>query len=55
LNGMVLGEDGHKMSKSRDNFVIPEEVIIKHGADAFRQWAAIGGQLALTLFSYGKM
>jgi len=43
LNGMVLGEDGHKMSKSRDNFVIPEEVIIKHGADAFRQWAAIGG------------
>jgi valyl-tRNA synthetase len=43
LNGMVLGEDGHKMSKSRDNFVIPEEVIVKHGADAFRQWAAIGG------------
>ncbi len=43
LNGMVLGEDGHKMSKSRNNFVIPEEVITKHGADAFRQWAAIGG------------
>jgi valyl-tRNA synthetase len=40
---MVLGEDGHKMSKSRNNFVIPEEVIKKHGADAFRQWAAIGG------------
>lgn len=43
LNGMVLGEDGHKMSKSRNNFVIPEEVIKKNGADAFRQWAAIGG------------
>jgi valyl-tRNA synthetase len=43
LNGMVLGEDGHKMSKSRNNFVIPEEVIKKYGADAFRQWAAIGG------------
>lgn len=43
LNGMVLGEDGHKMSKSRNNFVIPEEVIKQHGADAFRQWAAIGG------------
>ncbi|MDP2767966.1 MAG: class I tRNA ligase family protein, partial [Candidatus Methanoperedens sp.] len=43
LNGMVLGEDGHKMSKSRNNFVVPEEVIKKHGADAFRQWAAIGG------------
>lgn len=43
LNGMVLGEDGHKMSKSRNNFVVPEEVIEKHGADAFRQWAAVGG------------
>lgn len=43
LNGMVLGEDGHKMSKSRNNFVVPEEVIKNHGADAFRQWAAIGG------------
>ncbi len=43
LNGMVLGEDGHKMSKSRNNFVIPEEVIKKNGADAFRQWAAVGG------------
>ncbi|MCE8423321.1 MAG: valine--tRNA ligase [Candidatus Methanoperedens sp.] len=43
LNGMVLGEDGHKMSKSRNNFVVPEEVLKQHGADAFRQWAAIGG------------
>ncbi len=43
LNGMVLGEDGHKMSKSRNNFIIPEEVVKKNGADAFRQWAAIGG------------
>lgn len=43
LNGMVLGEDGHKMSKSRNNFIVPEEVIKKNGADAFRQWAAIGG------------
>lgn len=43
LNGMVLGEDGHKMSKSRNNFVVPEEVTKQHGADAFRQWAAIGG------------
>lgn len=43
INGMVLGEDGHKMSKSRDNFVVPEDVVEKYGADAFRQWAAIGG------------
>ncbi|RZB32910.1 MAG: valyl-tRNA synthetase [Candidatus Argoarchaeum ethanivorans] len=43
INGMVLGEDGHKMSKSRNNFVVPEEVVTKYGADAFRQWAATGG------------
>jgi valyl-tRNA synthetase len=43
VNGMVLGEDGHKMSKSLNNFVIPEEVFAKNGADALRQWAAVGG------------
>jgi valyl-tRNA synthetase len=40
---MVLGEDGHKMSKSLNNFIAPEEVVVKYGADAFRQWAAVGG------------
>jgi len=43
VNGMVLGEDGHKMSKSLNNFIAPEEVVEKYGADAFRQWAAVGG------------
>jgi valyl-tRNA synthetase len=43
INGMVLGEDGQKMSKSLGNIVMPEEVIEKYGSDAFRQWAAIGG------------
>jgi len=43
INGMVLGEDGHKMSKSLNNFIAPEEVVAKFGADAFRQWAAVGG------------
>ncbi len=43
INGMVLGDDGHKMSKSLNNTVAPEAVIEQHGADAFRQWAAIGG------------
>lgn len=43
INGMVLGEDGYKMSKSRNNFISPDEVIKEHGADVFRQWAAIGG------------
>lgn len=43
VNGMVFGEDGHKMSKSLDNIIAPEEVTDRYGADAFRQWAAIGG------------
>jgi valyl-tRNA synthetase len=43
INGMVLGEDGHKMSKSRGNIISPEEVVDQYSADAFRQWAAIGG------------
>jgi valyl-tRNA synthetase len=43
INGMVLGDDGHKMSKSLGNIVMPEEVVKEYGSDAFRQWAAIGG------------
>ena len=42
VNGMVLGEDGFKMSKSRGNIIQPEEILGKYGADAFRQWAAMG-------------
>jgi valyl-tRNA synthetase len=43
INGMVLGEDGRKMSKSLGNIISPEEVVERYGADALRQWAAIGG------------
>jgi Valyl-tRNA synthetase len=43
INGMALGEDGHKMSKSLNNFIRPEEVFETNGADALRAWAAIGG------------
>jgi valyl-tRNA synthetase len=42
INGMVLGEDGFKMSKSRGNIIMPEEILSKYGADALRQWAATG-------------
>ena len=34
--GIILGEDNQKMSKSRGNIVNPDEVIDQHGADAFR-------------------
>lgn len=40
INGMVFGEDGYKMSKSRGNVIAPDEVISKYGADPLRIWAA---------------
>ena len=40
VNGMVFGEDGHKMSKSLGNVIAPETVINDYGADALRLWAA---------------
>jgi len=43
INGMVLGADGRKMSKSLKNYVAAPEVLDKYGADASRQWAAAGG------------
>ena len=39
---MVLGEDGFKMSKSRGNIIVPEEILVKYGADSLRQWGAMG-------------
>jgi valyl-tRNA synthetase len=43
INGMVLGSDGRKMSKSLGNFVASPEVFEKYGSDASRLWAATGG------------
>jgi len=43
INGMVLGTDGRKMSKSLGNYIATSEVLDKYGADATRQWAAGGG------------
>jgi len=43
INGMVLGADGRKMSKSLKNYAAAPEALAKNGADAVRQWAAGGG------------
>jgi valyl-tRNA synthetase len=43
INGMAVGHDGRKMSKSLKNYVAAPEVLDKYGADAARQWAAAGG------------
>jgi len=45
VNGMVLGEDNQKMSKSLGNIIAPESVIEQYGTDAVRQWAAVGGSV----------
>ena len=34
--GMILGPDGEKMSKSRGNVINPDEFVAKYGADAVR-------------------
>ncbi|MEI7667689.1 MAG: leucine--tRNA ligase, partial [Erysipelotrichaceae bacterium] len=34
--GMILGENGEKMSKSRGNVINPDDIILSHGADTLR-------------------
>ena len=43
--GMILGEDSQKMSKSRGNVVNPDDVIKEFGADAFRVYEMFMGPL----------
>jgi leucyl-tRNA synthetase len=43
--GLILGEDGQKMSKSRGNVVNPDDVIKEYGADALRLYEMFMGPL----------
>ena len=46
--GMILGEDGQKMSKSRGNVINPDDVVHDYGADAFRMYEMFLGPLEAT-------
>jgi leucyl-tRNA synthetase len=43
--GIILGEDGEKMSKSRGNVVNPDDFIASHGADSLRAYIMFMGPL----------
>jgi leucyl-tRNA synthetase len=45
--GLILGEDGQKMSKSRGNVVNPDDVLGEYGADAFRLYEMFMGPLEM--------
>jgi leucyl-tRNA synthetase len=45
--GLILGEDGQKMSKSRGNVINPDDILGEYGADAFRLYEMFMGPLEM--------
>ena len=43
--GLIMGEDGQKMSKSRGNVVNPDDVVEEYGADSLRLYEMFMGPL----------
>ena len=43
--GMILGENGEKMSKSRGNVVNPDDIVEEYGADSLRLFEMFSGPL----------
>jgi len=48
-HGVILGEDGEKMSKSRGNVVTPDDVVQKFGADTLRLYLMFMGPYEQTM------
>jgi leucyl-tRNA synthetase len=46
--GMILGEDGQKMSKSRGNVINPDDVIKEYGTDSLRLYEMFMGPLEVS-------
>ncbi len=47
--GMILGPNGEKMSKSKGNVINPDEIIETHGADALRLYEMFMGPIDASL------
>jgi leucyl-tRNA synthetase len=45
--GLILGQDGQKMSKSRGNVINPDDILVEYGADAFRLYEMFMGPLEM--------
>ena len=43
--GMILGENGEKMSKSRGNVINPDDIVEKYGADSLRVYEMFMGPI----------
>jgi len=46
--GIILGEDGEKMSKSRGNVISPDDIIKKYGTDSLRMYEMFMGPLSFS-------
>ena len=50
INYHIVDEKGHKMSKSVGNVIDPKEILDRFGAEPFRLWTAVEGNLEKTDF-----
>ena len=52
--GMILGENNEKMSKSKGNVVNPDDIVESHGADTLRLYEMFMGPLMQLLLGQQK-